>query len=47
MKILSNIKKDGFGAQYIACICCFVKARNVGNIYKHIPFSYVAHNFTI
>lgn len=45
MKVLSTTKHDGFGARYIACICCFVKARNEGNIYKHIPFSDIQHNY--
>ena len=43
--VLGTNKKDGFGAQYIANICCYIKCRNEGKLYKHIPYTSIDHNY--
>ena len=43
--LLGTSKKDGFGAQYIANICCYIKCRTEGKLYKHIPYTYIDHNY--
>lgn len=43
--VLGTSKKDGFGAQYIANICCYIKCRTEGKLYKHIPYTSVDHNY--
>lgn len=43
--VLGTSKKDGFGAQYIANICCYIKCRTEGKLYKHIPYTYIDHNY--
>ena len=43
--VLGTNKTDGFGAQYIANICCFIKCRSEGHFYKHVPYTIVDHNY--
>lgn len=42
-KVLTNIKKDGFGAQYIACITCYLFCRKHNIIYHHTDFTEIDH----
>tara|TARA_Y100000385_G_scaffold78502_2_gene79743 strand:+ start:5663 stop:7405 length:1743 start_codon:yes stop_codon:yes gene_type:complete len=42
-KICASHKSDGFGAQYWANMTCFAYCRNNNYIYRHIPYTRIAH----